>query len=415
MKFTDSVNASPLAGVWNNIQQPALLTHVAAIALCVVAAWLLAAWLGRRWVATGVERGLSESLWARGGFPVVAAVLLQICDWLLLELVKGNLVSVAKTLFFALAVVRVLVYGLHRAFAQQNIPKGADGFVSAAVWFFVALHLLGLLDNLESMLRTVSIPLGKGELSLMSLFSGAVATVVTLLLALWLGASLETRLMLISSIDLSLRAVMSRVMRAALLVLAVLISMSLAGIDLTILSVFSGALGVGLGLGMQRIASNYVSGFIILLDRSVRIGQPIAVDKYAGTVTEIKTRYTVLRSSDGTHSIVPNEMLVSVPVINQTQTAKSHQEVLRVSVNIGSDVRKALDLMQVAALEHPAISKEEEPVAFVAEMQQGAYNLELRYWILEGKKPSAISGVAVRSDLLIKIAKSFQSTNVHFV
>ncbi|MCE2678953.1 MAG: mechanosensitive ion channel [Burkholderiales bacterium] len=414
MKQKAALDASPLGGLWNDIQQPALFTHVIAIVLCVGAAWLLAKWLGRRWGDPRVEHGLSKSLWARGGFPIVAAVLLQICDWLLLELVKGNLVSVAKTLFFALAVVRVIVYGLHRAFAQRNIPKGTDGLVSAAVWFFVALHLLGLLDDLESMLRTISIPLGKGELSLMSLFNGAVATVVTLLLTLWLGASLETRLMRMSSIDLSLRAVMSRVMRAALLVLAILISMSLAGIDLTILSVFSGALGVGLGLGMQRIASNYVSGFIILLDRSVRIGQPIAVDKYAGTVTEIKTRYTVLRSSDGTHSILPNEMLVSVPVINQTQTEKSHQEVLRVSVNIGSDARKALDLMRVAALEHPAVSKEEQPQAFVAEMQQGAYNLEMRYWILEGEKSSTTSSAAIRSDLLIKIAKSFQSTNVHF-
>ena len=407
--------ASLLGGWWKGLNQQDLLTHLGAIVLCVVLAALLARWLGQRLGVDDNKQALSKSLWSRGGFPILAAVLLQICDWLLIDLVKGNFVAISKTLFFALAVIRVLVYGLHRAFAHRNLPKGMDGLVSATVWFFVALHLLGLLDDLESMLRAISIPLGKGELSLMDLFNGAVATVVTLLLTLWLGASLETRLMRMTSIDLSLRAVMSRLMRAALLVLAILISMSLAGIDLTILSVFSGALGVGLGLGMQRIASNYVSGFIILLDRSVRIGQPIAVDKYSGTVTEIKTRYTVLRSSDGTHSILPNEMLVSVPVINHTQTEKSHQETLKVSVNISSDARKALELMRIAALDHPAISKEEMPQAYVAEMLAGAYNLELKYWILEGEKPSSFFGASVRSDLFIKIAKSFQSTGVHIV
>jgi len=173
-------------------------------------------------------------------------------------------------------------------------------------------------------------------------------------------------------------------------------------------------LGVGLGLGMQRIASNYVSGFIILLDRSVRIGQPIAVDKYAGTVTEIKTRYTVLRNSDGSQSILPNEMLVSAPVINHALTEKNYQESLRVSVSISSDAKRAIELMQAVAREHPSLSKDVVPHAFVAEMVAGAYNLELRYCLLDSEGEGASSAVFIRSDLLIKIAKSFQSTNVHF-
>src|SRR5437879_4524526 len=119
-------------------------------------------------------------------------------------------------------------------------------------------------------------------------------------------------------LDRNLRVVLGRVARAVLILIALLIALAVSGIDLTVLSVFGGALGVGLGLGMQRIASNYVSGFIILLDRSLSIGDMISVDKYAGKVTQINTRYTVLQGLDGVESVLPNEMLVSGPVLNQS-------------------------------------------------------------------------------------------------
>ena len=146
----------------------------------------------------------------------------------------------------------------------------------------------------------------------------SISVAVLLMLALWAGAALEERLMGVQGLHSSLRVALARLGRAVLIVGAVLLSLSLVGIDLTVLSVFGGALGVGLGLGMQRIASNYVSGFIILLERSLSIGDMISVDKYTGKVTQINTRYTVLQGLDGVETVLPNEMLISGPVLNQS-------------------------------------------------------------------------------------------------
>jgi small-conductance mechanosensitive channel len=131
---------------------------------------------------------------------------------------------------------------------------------------------------------------------------------LTVLVAMWFGSWLEERLMRATTLDSNLKVVLTRITKALLLLVSLLLSLSLVGIDLTVLSVFGGALGVGLGLGLQKIASNYISGFIILLDRSVKLGDQITVDKYTGIVSQIRTRYTVVRNGDG-ETLVPNEQL----------------------------------------------------------------------------------------------------------
>ena len=126
---------------------------------------------------------------------------------------------------------------------------------------------------------------------------------VTVIAALWLGSTVEARLMDAEPLTANSRVVLVRVLKAVLLVVAVRVALSSVGIDLTVLSVFGGALGVGLGLGLQRIARNYVSGFIILLDRSLSIGDMITVDKFYGRVAQINTRYTVIKALDGTETV----------------------------------------------------------------------------------------------------------------
>ena len=160
-----------------------------------------------------------------------------------------------------------------------------------------------------------------------------------------------------------------------------LTALSLVGIDLTVLSVFGGALGVGLGLGLQRIASNYVSGFIILLDRSLTIGDMITVDKFYGAVSQINTRYTVIKALDGTETIVPNEMLVSSPVINHSYTDRKGRAVVKVSVAYAADVDRALEILVEAAQGQPRVLSDPGPAAFITGFGADGIELEVGFWI----------------------------------
>jgi small-conductance mechanosensitive channel len=219
----------------------------------------------------------------------------------------------ALTLLAAMAAIRLLVYVLRRSFPRSNWIGSFERVIALVIWVVVALHLTGLLTDLVDALEAIAIPIGRQRLTLWDLLDGTVSVVLTLLAALWVGSVIEARLMVAKGLTANSRVVLSRVLKAVLALISVLVALSLVGIDLTVLSVFGGALGVGLGLGLQRIASNHVSGFIILLDRSLTIGDMITVDKFYGAVSQINTRYTAIKALDGTETIVPNEMLVASP------------------------------------------------------------------------------------------------------
>ena len=188
-----------------------------------------------------------------------------------------------------------------------------------------------------------------------------------------------------------------------------LCSLSLVGIDVTALSVFSGALAVGLGFGLQKIASNYVSGFIILLDRSIRLGNLIAVDAAtSGTVTQITTRYTVLRTLAGTDVIIPNEYLVSNIIRNQSFTDTRIKDGLSIQVAYDTDLEKAMQLMVEAARQHPRVLADPAPGAGLSAFAENGINLDLGFWLAD---PEAGTG-GVRSDINLAIWKAFRENQI---
>ena len=145
-----------------------------------------------------------------------------------------------------------------------------------------------------------------------NLLEGAITAGLVLVLALWVSAAIERKLLSSGSgHDLSLRKIAANIMRALLIFVGLIVALSAVGIDLTALSVLGGAIGVGLGFGLQKIAANYVSGFVILAERSLRIGDMVKVDTFEGRITDIRTRYTVIRSLNGREAIVPNETLIT--------------------------------------------------------------------------------------------------------
>jgi small-conductance mechanosensitive channel len=189
---------------------------------------------------------------------------------------------------------------------------------------------------------------------------------------------------------------------------ALLIALPMVGIDLTTLSVFSGALGVGLGLGLQRIAANYVSGFIILLDRSIEPGRLIRVDRYRGTVADIRTRYTVLRGMDGVDAIVPNEMLVSSVVESETFSNTTTRGALQVGIGYASDVERAMALMVECAARQPRVLKDPAPLAFLVAFADSGITLEVGFWIEDPKNGL----LGLRSDINLAILRAFREAGI---
>jgi small-conductance mechanosensitive channel len=210
--------------------------------------------------------------------------------------------------------------------------------------------------------------------------------------------------------DLSLRMAFTKAARTFLLVLAVLIALPAVGIDLTVLSVFGGALGVGLGFGLQKIASNYVSGFIILLDRSIRIGDLITVDNRFGQVTQINTRYTLLKAQDGTESIIPNETLITQTVVNQSLSKPEVRVVLPIQVAYSTDLDQAKEILLGVAKNHPRVVQTgaEAPKVLLREFADNGINLDLAVWIRDPEEGQ----MNLRSDLNWALWTAFKEAGI---
>ncbi|MFN7476464.1 MAG: mechanosensitive ion channel family protein [Burkholderiales bacterium] len=392
------IDKTPVHRLWLDLQtdfsRPDVIWQIAVITLALAVAWWLSGWLEQRVrdraeVATQTLDNLAAShalnlgaaAFSRVLFPLVVLLIVWLGKAVLGWFYPVSLLRLAVTLAISFAIVRLVVYLLRKVFRTSALLVAFERVVATLIWIGVVLHLTGLLPELVAALESIVLPIGKHKVSAYDILVGALSVTVTLLIALWAGAALERRLMRSSGIDSSLRVVFARAGRALLIVLAVLIALPLVGIDLTLLSVFGGALGVGLGLGLQRIASNYVSGFIILLEKSLRIGDMVTADKYYGAVSQIKTRYTVLRALDGTEAIVPNELLVAQPVLNHSYSNRQVRLVTRVTVAYRHDPEQAMALLVQAASDNPRVLTDPAPAAILVEFGADGFLLELGFWI----------------------------------
>jgi small-conductance mechanosensitive channel len=371
-----------------DLSDPGLMWQVGAIGLSILLGWglsrLLRTWLRGGDSQTGARRFGMESFGRVVG-PLTIVCLLALSQVVLARWHHINLIKLALPIFGSLAVIRFVFYLLRRVFSRHGEIGAAlltfEKIFQLVVWVAVALYILGYWDDIHRYLDHIEVHLGKNKVTVAEILQAAVSVVVLLVLAMWAGAALEERLMHVETLHSNLRVVMARVGRAVLIVVAVLFSLNMVGIDLTVLSVFGGALGVGLGFGLQKIASNYVSGFIILLDRSLAIGDMITVDKFSGRVARINTRYTVLAGLDGVESIVPNEMLVSGVVQNSSLTSKYVWLGTKVSVAYDTDLDMALKLLEEAAASVPRVLAERPPAATLINFGADGLDLQVGFWI----------------------------------
>ncbi|MEN3292231.1 MAG: hypothetical protein V7642_1484 [Burkholderiales bacterium] len=403
--MTQNLFSNLLSDLWGDMLEPYLLWQVATLLVCLGSGWLLARLVrarvaarigdasGQGFVRMGVES------FARVLSPLLALALIAIATPLMAQWQPVNLLRVAIPLVGSFALVRLAFYVLRRVFARGG-PGGSLLAVSEAVfagvvWIGVALYITGLWPGLVNYLEQTVLPVGRHQVSVLTILQAAASVLVTLMLALWAGALLEERLMRMDSVHSSLRVVMARMGRAILILVAVLLSLSLVGIDLTVLSVFGGALGVGIGLGLQKIVSSYVSGFVILLERSLAIGDIVTVDKYHGQVTRINTRYTIVRGGDGIETVVPNEMLVGGPVQNYSLTDRSVRIATELTIGYQCDVEQVLSLLQETVARVNRVCAEPAPQAFLKRFGADGLELEVGFWIAdpENGRGNALSDV----------------------
>ncbi len=377
-----------LSDIGDDMRAPGVMWQIGAILACIALGWALArilrAWFARRAQSPAAVNFGVESF-ARVLSPLIIFLLLTITRYFLAKWQHVHLLKLVVPLVGSLVVVRFGFFLLRRVFSRHGHVGAAmlafEKIFASLVWLTVALYITGLWPDLLDFLDDTTLPLGRNKISIATILQALVSVAVLLMLALWAGAALEERLMRVEGMHSSLRVVFARMGRALLILVSVLLSLSLVGIDLTVLSVFGGALGVGLGFGLQKIASNYVSGFIILLDRSLTIGDMITVEKYSGRVTHINTRYTVLQGLDGVESILPNEMLVSGPVQNFSLSNKMLRVATQVSVAYDSDLDLVLQLLVEAATGIHRVSSSEPPVATLQRFGPDGLELELGFWI----------------------------------
>ncbi|NNG22739.1 mechanosensitive ion channel family protein [Telluria aromaticivorans] len=377
-----------LADLLGDIPKPAILWQALAIVLCVAAGWGLARLIHRSWLQNHQHTGLigvGMGSFGRVLGPLLTLGLLAATRAVMAGYQSVHLLDVAVPLASSLAVIRTFFYLLRRIFARRGqlgeALKTFEKIFALVVWLGVALHITGVLPDVMRFFERTYLPLGKNGIKLSDLVEGIVSIVVLMMLALWAGAALEERLMRVDRMHSSLKVVLARMSRAVLILVAVLFSLSLAGLDLTVLSVFGGALGVGLGLGMQRIASNYVSGFIILLERSLTIGDPITIDKYSGKVARINTRYTVLRGADGTQTLLPNEMLITGVVLNQSAFNRNVRATTRLTVSYDSDLSVVMPLLEAQPSGVARVLEDPAPNVLLNAFAADGYELEVGFWL----------------------------------
>jgi len=366
------------------IHARSLWIELALLAASIAAAWGITRWFGRDqprdsiWFGARVVDGLL--------FPLLALVFTALARRAALEFQPVLVLRVAVSVFLALAAIRLVARVLRAVFPASTLVRLIERTISWLAWLAAVLWIVGLLPPVLAELDQITLGFGKSGVSLRTIIEGVLSASIVLLIALWVAATIEKRVLREAVGDLSMRKVASNAVRAFLLFIGLLFALSVAGVDLTALSVLGGALGVGLGFGLQKLASNYVSGFVILLERSIRIGDNVKVDTFEGRITDIKTRYTLIRAGNGRQAIVPNESLITGRVENLSLLDPKVDLSTSIVVGYDSDVAQVQGILCTAAAAQPRVMQDPAPVAYLSNFVPDGLEFTLSFWVADPHK-----------------------------
>jgi small-conductance mechanosensitive channel len=379
------------------LSQSNSLMELGALALCAALAWALA-WSLRRALGASVQASITFGKRIVDGvlFPLLLLSLAQVAKALLAGWTALAIFKIAIPLLLALLVIRVAVKVLQAAFGEAPWVRLLERTISWIAWIAMVLWISGFLPLMLEELDQISWKVGGSILSVRTMIEGALTAGAVLLVTLWISAYLEARLLRSATGgQLSLRKAASNALRALLMFVGLMLALSSVGIDLTALSVIGGAVGVGIGFGLQKLAANYVSGFIILTERSIRIGDHVKVDGFEGRIIDISARYTLIAAINGRESIVPNEMMITSRVENLTLNNPRIAQSTVVSVAYDSDVDLVIRLLLDAATSQDRVLPDPEPSVALTAFGADGLEFTLAYWIdfPETGKPALRSAV----------------------
>ena len=403
-----------------------LLTWPAMLQVLLVAlAIVLAIFVGRKLRATPQ----AKTIIAREGFVnrVVEALVIVSSHCIALVLTAAllgflyavhastNIVAVVLQLTALLLLIRLAVYVLRVSVGDRAPIKGWGNTISLIVWAGLALHVLGWFDTVVNSLDSIDIKAGDTRISVWWVIKLLTTVTAFILIAIWTARWVERRLMSMTAVAISMRIGLAKFIQAFLVGLSILLGLNAAGLDLTTLTVLTGAIGIGLGFGLQAIASNFVSGFVLLMDRSIKPGDVVSLSGLTGSTTdnfgwvqELRGRYVVLRDRDGVETLVPNQHLITNPVINWSYTDPRVRMRLPVSVSYQDDPELALQLLVEATRGHARVLDDPPPVARLMNFGASGVELELRFWISDPQE-----GVNnVRSDVNRSIWRLFKEQGI---
>ena len=373
-------NLTVLLSAWSHDGlSPALMTEVAFLCAALALAWLPAWSLGRHSKNESVlfGRQVIDGLL----FPLLALLFAYIAQSWLQRQQPVLLFKIAIPVLLSLALIRLCARVLMAVFPRSGAAALTERLISWLAWAMAVLWITDLLPLVLQEMEQIHLNFGKLRLDLRTILEGVLSSGLVLMLSLWLSAVIEQRVLSQTVSDLSMRKVAANVLRAVLLLIGLLLALSAVGVDLTALSVLGGALGVGLGLGLQKLAANYVSGFVVLIERSVRIGDHIRVDGMEGQVTDIKTRYTLLRDTNGRESIIPNDMLITQRVDNfsLSDAAVALQTVVLVAVE--NDAAQVQAVLQEALGKVTDVLPEPPAQVFFSRFSADGLEMTLNFWV----------------------------------
>ena len=331
---------------------------------------------------------------------VLQLILLQLAKGLALE---HYALRVSITLLAAWLLIRLLS-------APVRNPAMAR-LVALVAWTVAALNILGILDQTMILLEHAALPMGKGKvLSLRSVLIAVLALVIFIWMALITSQFVEQRLSRSQSFTPSARLLLTKIARFALIVIAIVVGLGAAGLDLTIFAFFGGALAVAIGFGLQRVTSNLFSGFILLLDRSIKPGDVVEVQGTYGWINKLATRYTSVITRDGTEILIPNEDMITQPVVNWSHSNRLVRQHVKIRVSYDSDINLARELCIEAAKETERTLETPAPLCMLLDFGESAVLLELRFWIEDPQ-----NGVTnVQSAVRLKIWDKFHAAGIRF-
>ncbi|KPF48307.1 mechanosensitive ion channel protein [beta proteobacterium AAP121] len=401
------LDAEELVRLLHALLQPTALIEIGVIVGCLALAWLVVrlvrgpeARRGSIWFGHGVVDGIF--------FPVLALLLVLFARWALKTWVPLAVFKLAVPVLLSLAVIRLTVRVLHASFPDSKLVRVVERSVSWVVWLGVVLWITGLLPLLLQELDSIQWKIGSTQISVRNILEGAVSAVLVLVGALWLSSMLEARLLTGATSNLGVRKMAANSLRALLLFIGLMFALSAAGIDLTALGVLGGALGVGIGFGLQKLAANYVSGFVILAEQSMRIGDLVKVDNFEGRITDISTRYTVIRAINGREAIVPNEMMITQRVENASLADSRMLLNTVVQVAYGTPVDAVMARMRDTVAAVPRVMADPGPGVLLTNFAADGLELTVGFWIADPENGQG----NVRSDVNLAILKLFDEMKI---